>query len=46
MKNTDAQLTLELKGTVSEGQTFLLTNLYSFQEKLPKSKIYWKSLKG
>ena len=40
MKNTDAQLTLELKGTVSEGQILLPPNPYSLQEKLLKSEIF------
>ena len=44
LKNTDAQVTLELKGKVSEEQTDLPTNSYALQEKLPKSKIYLKSL--
>ena len=40
----DTQVTLELKGKVSEEQTDLLMNSYSLQEKLPKFKIYLKSL--
>ena len=40
----DTQVALKLKGKVSEEQTVLLTNSYSLQEKLPKPKIYLKSL--
>ena len=42
MENMDAQLTFEFEKRISEGQTFSLTNLYSLQEKLPKSETYLK----
>ena len=45
LENMDAQLTLEFKGKISEEQTVLLTNLYSLQEKLPKSKILFEIIR-
>ena len=46
LETTDAQVTLKLKGKISEEQTVLLTNSYLLQEKLPKSEIYLKSLES